>query len=876
MMSDPIDPQTRIRSRRAHSGRPASSCLVSWLVTGLLASGLFVMLPSSAVRAATPQEGSTSMASASKDPAAVVLGEAPASAGSALLSWNNPAGGAASTPGNWSPAQVPSAADDLRFGINGNYTVTFNSSVPTSHSHSYEDGSVTLNVTSPHLVSGITVEGAPLDFTTTTLTTGTLRSNLPIRLAQSIGTTGRLDVNDDDADLMGNSSSSDLVVAGNGIGFLNVTGGGLVDIFGHLFSGSFSSSLAGVTVSGIDSLAQAASTLVVRGVGTSIVGDQGDVTMNVSDGAFVSLSGSLAIARRSTSTSTLTIAGAGILDARVAAVNEVEIGHNPAPGFGAGIATVNVNTDGSLLSGGAIRIGGDPDGGTGLLHLEGDGSVVGGSVIVGTGGSIEMDGGRLGGIGTPLDIGTGATLSGFGTIDADVQNLGTITATGTGLTFRGDVVGVGQGMGGIRMIFVQGGTFAGSGVLNTAVFGDPLSSFTATNHLTLGDPASSAGVDLEGGLATLDRTVTLRDFDEATLAGAVTMAGGTLLAPKGILLQDGGSIAGSGTVACDFEGEEGSSIVAGGSLTIGDVADANGFLTEGSIDVGAHTVTLLDADLARAASTSLAGGTLVANAILNIHGVESSLTGVGTIAAPELHMDGILDPGSPIGTIHVSGDYRHGAGGTYSVQLGPAGSAQGSDEGRGASRGGSGVICDRLDVSGEALLHGTLRIGRLPGTEIAHGDSFAIVTASERRDSFQEVQFEDPELADLIDIVYTSTAVYLVVAATSGVDPNDPEAGPGTVAPDRFALRLAGPNPFRAESGTAFEYDVPRSGEPVAIDLFDARGRRVAQLLRGPRPAGTHRLEWRDESVGALASGTYFVRLESGTFGETRRVVLLR
>jgi hypothetical protein len=777
------------------------------------------------------------------------------SAGSPILSWINSAGGAASTPSNWSPARVPTAADDLEFNINGAFTVTFNSSVPVSHAHSYEDGTVTLSLTSPHSVSsGIDVGGDLLDFAGATLTTGRLTSSLGISIGHAVNTSGSLNVNDDDADLVGTSGNGDLFVGAAGLGLVNVTGGGLIDI-SHLLAGVGPSGQASLDVTGFSTIPAVNSQIVTRGAGYSFIGDQGDATLNVTNGGRVQVAGPLAIARRSGSVSTVTVGGSGLSDATLTALGDLEIGFHPGAGTPAGSAAVNVNTDGQLVAGNRIRVGGDPDGGSGSLHIEGDGSVTADSVFVGPGGSIDMEGGFLGAGDTYHRIAAGGVLSGFGVIDGAVLNLGTITATGSGLDFRGDVVGAGQEMGGVRIRFVEGGTFTGSGELEAAIFGDPSSSVTANNQLTLGDPASSAGVELEGALATANRIVTLRDFDRAALSGAVTLAGGTLLAPNGILLESGGTLAGAGAVAADFLGQAGSSIVASGVLTVGDLGDPSGFRTDGSIDVGPNTVSLLDQDGAQAASTRLEGGALISNSVLTLSGADGVLSGFGEIATPDLHMEVTLDPGFPIGTIHVSGDYRHGVDAAYLVQLGPA---------------AAGAVSDRLDVSGRALLHGSLRIGSLPGAEFADGDSFAIVTGGQIDDAFQEVIFDDPELGDRLDLVYTPNAVYLVARETSAVG-----ATAGGRLPERAALRLAGSNPFRADSGTAFEFDLP-AGQRVGITLFDARGRRVTDLVSGSRSAGTHRVAWPANLSPTLASGTYFVRMQAGAFESSCRIVLLK
>jgi hypothetical protein len=80
------------------------------------------------------------------------------------------------------------------------------------------------------------------------------------------------------------------------------------------------------------------------------------------------------------------------------------------------------------------------------------------------------------------------------------------------------------------------------------------------------------------------------------------------------------------------------------------------------------------------------------------------------------------------------------------------------------------------------------------------------------------------------------------------------------------------PNPFGRR--TRITYSVARRG-PVTVDVFNTAGRRVEKLFDGTRDAGVHVVEWdgRDQVGGRVASGIYFVRLESGNEVRTARVV---
>ena len=94
-------------------------------------------------------------------------------------------------------------------------------------------------------------------------------------------------------------------------------------------------------------------------------------------------------------------------------------------------------------------------------------------------------------------------------------------------------------------------------------------------------------------------------------------------------------------------------------------------------------------------------------------------------------------------------------------------------------------------------------------------------------------------------------------------------------APDGFELEANYPNPFNAR--TAIRYSLHAGGD-VELVLFDVTGRRVATLVDGQQPAGTHAVYWdgRTDSGVEAASGVYFYRLQAGDRQRSRKLLLLR
>jgi hypothetical protein len=85
----------------------------------------------------------------------------------------------------------------------------------------------------------------------------------------------------------------------------------------------------------------------------------------------------------------------------------------------------------------------------------------------------------------------------------------------------------------------------------------------------------------------------------------------------------------------------------------------------------------------------------------------------------------------------------------------------------------------------------------------------------------------------------------------------------------RMALLQNYPNPFNIS--TTIRYAVPTAGR-VRITIYDRLGREVAQPVDAPHTAGWHELVWNS----ALASGLYFIRLQSDEGMLQEKMLLLR
>ena len=87
---------------------------------------------------------------------------------------------------------------------------------------------------------------------------------------------------------------------------------------------------------------------------------------------------------------------------------------------------------------------------------------------------------------------------------------------------------------------------------------------------------------------------------------------------------------------------------------------------------------------------------------------------------------------------------------------------------------------------------------------------------------------------------------------------------------EHASLEANYPNPF--VRATDLQYVLPAPAD-VRLEVFDALGRRVAVLVEGLQPAGTHTVRW---DAHGLAGGVYFGRLAVGSTVVTRSMVLMR
>ncbi len=91
-----------------------------------------------------------------------------------------------------------------------------------------------------------------------------------------------------------------------------------------------------------------------------------------------------------------------------------------------------------------------------------------------------------------------------------------------------------------------------------------------------------------------------------------------------------------------------------------------------------------------------------------------------------------------------------------------------------------------------------------------------------------------------------------------------------TEVPPGYSLSQNYPNPFNPS--TRFKLDIPESAK-ITIIVYDISGKKVDELVNQNMSAGSYEVDW---NASRFSSGTYFCRLQAGSFVETRKLILVK
>jgi hypothetical protein len=459
----------------------------------------------------------------------------------------------------------------------------------------------------------------------------------------------------------------------------------------------------------------------------------------------------------------------------------------------------------------------------GTLNFDGADNI--GIAIVGDG-QMVLDGGTIGSpAGCWLTNGAGHTITGCGTITANIVNNGVIDVNcpNGGSESMTDCQIVNHNAVNVKV----GNLFMGG------------QKFTLYNYGVL----SGAG----GGVRLQDGGVIQNSTGSQIIAGsnnfylgwrqpAATVLGGVLTCTAGGIFSNAGSVnlnavtIGSGATLRTVAGT--TTHITGGSLTNKGTSyvDFGGTI---NVDAGYYY-------LQQAGATTILKGTLkVPTGSMQLQG---TLSGTGTVVG-NVSNTGIISPDNSTTSLKIQGDYAQLSGGQLNIGI------------AGTSAGQFG----KLTVTGNATLDGTVAVATSNGFVPTPGQDFQVMAFASRAGQFAQTQ-TNPGLQ--VAPLYNPADVTLQAVSALGV--TDPGALPATL---RFYSR-----------GVGFALELPAAAE-VSVRAYDVSGREVAVLASGPRPAGIYRLDMRGNE-GALPSGLYFARatikLSKGTEVRSAKLALLR
>jgi flagellar hook assembly protein FlgD len=83
------------------------------------------------------------------------------------------------------------------------------------------------------------------------------------------------------------------------------------------------------------------------------------------------------------------------------------------------------------------------------------------------------------------------------------------------------------------------------------------------------------------------------------------------------------------------------------------------------------------------------------------------------------------------------------------------------------------------------------------------------------------------------------------------------------------------PNPFNPV--TTISYNLAAAGD-VQLQVYNTRGQLVKTLVAEHQDAGEHSVTWfgGDDAGNRTGSGIYFYRIQTGTFTDTKKMILLK
>jgi len=118
---------------------------------------------------------------------------------------------------------------------------------------------------------------------------------------------------------------------------------------------------------------------------------------------------------------------------------------------------------------------------------------------------------------------------------------------------------------------------------------------------------------------------------------------------------------------------------------------------------------------------------------------------------------------------------------------------------------------------------------------------------------------------------FRSSDFLMDLSQVTDVNDNNPIAG----LPAGFELRGNYPNPFNPS--TTIDYSLPNRTH-VSIKIYNVMGQLVRELINADQSAGDHLVTWdgKDKAGSTVPTGIYFYRVQTDSFAESRKMLLLK
>lgn len=135
------------------------------------------------------------------------------------------------------------------------------------------------------------------------------------------------------------------------------------------------------------------------------------------------------------------------------------------------------------------------------------------------------------------------------------------------------------------------------------------------------------------------------------------------------------------------------------------------------------------------------------------------------------------------------------------------------------------------------------------------------------------------ELAGNLTIKLFNNASHFIanLLYTSWVNSGSPTSvvKTGTSLPEKYYLEQNYPNPFNPATKINFEIprDAIREMQDVQLVILDVLGKEVATLVNEQLQPGSYEVEW---NAANYPSGTYFYKLSSDVFSDSKRMLLIK